>query len=171
MNDLQTLFSIIFGIYFAATVSAVGRFHPFDTSAIVAGDRRALLRLLLSLVALDVVPFAYFLAVLGVLDSHPHKLTENWSDALAVLFAGLAGFGFYRLFVAAVTTRRGADSGKWWFYTDVNDQIGDDLRRHLSRRKPPEDALELPTRTVALGGAAWLALCFGMFAIGLFISG
>ncbi len=62
MNPLSasTVFSVIFAIYFAGTVMASQRFQPFDTAAIVRGDLRALARLALAFIFLNVFPFWYF---------------------------------------------------------------------------------------------------------------
>ena len=166
VNELQTLFSIVYGIYFATTVSTSGRFHPFDTTAAIAGDRRAWARMGVALLFLDIVPFIYFLAVLDALASHSQAISQDWSDAFAVLFAGLGSFGLYRVFLAVVLIRRPKSSSKFLFYTAPPEVRDENLKKHLEAKELPSDTT-LPASKVFWGGILWLGLCIAAFAIGL----
>ena len=165
MNDYQTLFSIIFGIYFATSVATSGRFAPFDTSAALAGDWRALLRLLLALLLLNILPFSYFLWVLGCLDTESGSITSDLRHSFAILLASLGGFGFYRLFIGAVMLRRCKQRKLYFFYTDPADRISERLKRAAECRRPPEDAVVYGPWLNGMGGVLWLSICLLGFSL------
>lgn len=163
MNDLQALFTIVFGIYFATSVSASGKFYPFDSSAIVTGDRRAALRLLLSFVLLD--PFVYFMVVLRSLSSFSSiKVADAWLPTLGVLFAALGGFAFYRFFVAAMTLRRMGAQARFIFYSHP-DELRGSANKYASHREPPPDTIYVPPGHVFVGGLMWLVICISTFYV------
>ena len=161
--DLQTLFGIIYGIYFATTVATVGRFFPFDTSAAAAGDGRALARLVVSFILLNLLPFGYFILVLSLLQGRTETVASDFRSALGVFLASLAGFAIYRFYVAIITWRR-RDGTKCVFYSTPDDHPNNErLRDHAKERKPPADATILPRWAVAVGGIAWFLISFGLF--------
>jgi hypothetical protein len=163
MNDFQTLFSIIFGIYFATTVATAARFAPFDSTAAVAGDRRAIARLALAFLFLNVLPFVYFLGVLRLLEDHCGPVASKPATAAAVLLAALGGFGIYRVFIAFLMIRRGKMKDRFLFYSAPDDLPEGALREGAAYKQPPEDAIRYGVPPIAIGGLLWLALCIGGF--------
>ena len=163
MNDLQTLFTIVFGVYFATTVATASRFSPFDTTACFLGDKRALRRLLVSFALLDFLPFLYFLLILWILRHHDARRQDDWGAAVGVLFAGLGGFGIYRLFVAAVSMRRSGTS-VLEFYSTEQELANEAAKRYAQQRLSPDDAVAPPSAVLA-GGVAWLLVCMALFLI------
>ena len=56
MNDAQTVFTLLYGIYFAVTVTITAPFRGFETPAMYALDRRAWFRFVMSFLLLNVLP-------------------------------------------------------------------------------------------------------------------
>ena len=162
MNDLQTLFSVVFGIYFAATVGAVGRFQAFDTTAAAAGDWRALLRCGIAIVFLDVIPFFYFLGVLSLLGNETVPIRDAWVPGIGVLFAGLGGFGIYRVFIAVLLLKRPGASDRFVFYSEPEEMRREPAIGHAQRHKP-QNSTPGESRYVLTGGVVWLAICLALF--------
>jgi len=163
--DLQTLFAIIYGIYFATTVATVGKFYPFDTTAAAAGDGRALARLLVSFLFLNLHPFGYFMLVLSLIEGRTEPITGNLWSALGVFLASLGGFAIYRFYIAIITWHR-SDRAKYVFYSDPGDfPANQRLRDHAKERQLPAEATILPGWAIAAGGVAWFLLSFGLFWI------
>ena len=163
MNDLQTLFTAIFGIYFATTVATSGRFHPFDSTAVVTRDWRAFVRLLLAFAFLNGLPLIYFIWVLRSLATQCDPITASISQAFGILFAGLGGFGFYRLFCALVMIRRPRSQDHFCFYAHPDDFASHEKQAIAEFRQPPPDAASQPAWAIATGGVVWLAVCIMLF--------
>jgi hypothetical protein len=163
-NELQTLFGALFAIFFATTVSASGTFSPFDSSAVMAGDRRALKRFVIALLVLDVVPFFYFLAIWGCLSRALNRpLGDATLQAFGVLFAALAYFGFYRVFGALAYIRRNGPSSPYYFYSDESEI---ERFNYSPAAEPPG---KRRASHVLFGSVIWLALCLVLFAVLLWI--
>lgn len=163
MGNLQVLFIVLFGIYFATSVSTVGKFHPFDTTASAMRDWRALLRCVLALVLLDLLPFAYFIWVLTVIPADSADFVTDWRSALAVLFASLGVFGIYRLFVSVMMIRRRA-SDALFFYSLEDDWPRDSMRAEMAAVRIPDSPHPRPG-PVLLGAAIWLGLSVVLFLL------
>jgi len=97
MTNAQTVFTILYGLYFAAIVTLTGRLQPFDTPSIYKGNVRALFRLVISLILLDFIPVGYFVFVLNLLSKVANFRFNYWS-VLALLMFSVTGFGFYRIY-------------------------------------------------------------------------
>ncbi|MBA3017330.1 MAG: hypothetical protein KKH20_11620 [Proteobacteria bacterium] len=97
MNDPQTIFTILFGVYFATTVALTGKFQPFDTPAMWRRDGYAWFRFSVSFISLNILPLLYLTGVLKWLSDGSHFSTTFW-PMLALLMLSLAGFGFYRIY-------------------------------------------------------------------------
>jgi hypothetical protein len=163
VNDLQTLFTVIFGIYFATTVATTGKFHPFDTTAIIAGDKRAFSRLVISFVTLNLLPFFYFVLLLRELRGRPAKLETAWMQALGVFFAALAVFGFYRLFIASMLMRRKSDKHSFVFYSNPEDLSKDFAKVYAEHRQLPPEDRQMPAYPVLWSCVLWLDGCLLMY--------
>ena len=164
-NQLQTLFSILFGIFFATTAAASSRFSPFDSSAAVAGDRRALRRLLMSFLLLDAAPFAYFVGVLYFLAGDQRRLPEAVGPSIGVLFAALGAFGIFRIFGAVMFIRRKDDDPKsdettrrYVFYSR-EEELG---KIYSPVPKPPGIR---DSRHATIGAGIWMSVCVVVFAL------
>jgi len=163
MNELQTFFSIVFGIYFAATVSASGRFWLFDTTAVVGRDSRAMLRLLVGFVGLNIAPFLYFMFVLEVLSSSSKKLLDSPRQDFGVFLAGLAGAGIYRMVASLMAWRRKGTQGGYVFYSAPADLKVEWLEKRAELRQPPDDSQFSRWGYEFTGGLIWFAACAGIF--------
>ncbi|MCL4531197.1 MAG: hypothetical protein M1282_17545 [Chloroflexi bacterium] len=108
MNNAQTLFSFLFAIYFAVTIAYSGKFQPFDTPSIYAKDWRALLRLVVSFLWLNILPILYYVFVMNELSGITNFSFGFW-PILALLMFSLAGFGFYRIFFGMMLWKSGKD--------------------------------------------------------------
>jgi hypothetical protein len=97
MTDAQTVFTILYGLYFAAIVTLTGRFQPFDTPSMYKLKGRAWFRMFISLFLLDFLPLGYFVLVLNWLSKVKNFPINFWS-MLALLMLSLTGFGFYRIY-------------------------------------------------------------------------
>jgi len=164
MNDIQQLFAILFGIYFATTVGTSAKFYGFDSSAVSLGDFRALARLSATFVFLNFLPLVYFLLILHWLQSSTAKPVQ-FVPALGVLFASLGGFALYRFFVAVMALRYKNKDGKerHVFYSHPDDRTGV-LKAYLTCRQPPEEGV-VPASGVFLGGLIWLVVCLVTFCL------
>lgn len=89
---------VFYAILYGATLGSMGSFIPFPWGDI---DKKwNLLRVLLSLLILNVLPFLYFLGMFFLLESRPFYL-HDWSQrlfAFLVLLSALGIFAFYRLY-------------------------------------------------------------------------
>lgn len=162
MGNLQVLFIILFGIYFATTVSTTGKLYPFDTTAIAARDWFALMRCAVALLVLDIAPFAYFIWALRHIPNRTSDFVTDWRAGLGVLFASLATFGIYRLFLALMMIRRSGGK-KFFFYSEPDDWKDSELRFRLADGRFPDKATAPPFLTVLLGGAVWSIFCLAVF--------
>jgi hypothetical protein len=159
MNELQPFFTVVFGIYFAANVAAVGRFALFDTTATVAGDLRAFYRLLIGIFGFNLLQFLYFLFVLVHLGHDPRKVLEAPKALLGVFFAGIAGAGIYRMVVSLMSLHRPGSDDKYIFYSDAHDLTRDWLKLRSKTRSLPDDAKGVPWGFTFLGGILWFGVC------------
>lgn len=97
MNNAQTIFTLFYAIYFAATTTLTGKFHPFDTPSMYKLQFKAWLRFIVSFSLLNIAPLAYFVLVFGWLGNIEDFDIDFW-QMLVLLILSLAGFGFYRIF-------------------------------------------------------------------------
>jgi len=158
MNDVQALFGILFAVYFTVLISTAGRYHPFDTSAVFAGDRRALWRLGVAFLFLNLLPFMYFSVVLDLLERFSFEDSRSWAIVLGLLFATLADFASYRFFVSIVLLRRKNQADHFVFYSTRDDLRNQFAANAAEHRQPPQPT-SIPSRFVAYGGLAWFAGC------------
>jgi hypothetical protein len=112
MNTAQTVFTVFYGLYFAAIVTITGPFRGFDTPAMYGGERRAWLRFAFSFALLNLAPLAYFVIVFDWLGPLQNFQVTYWS-MVVLLILSLAGFGFYRIYFGVMLLRAG---GKYVFY-------------------------------------------------------
>ena len=96
MNDAQTVFTLFYGLYFAAIVSLTGPFRGFDTPAMYDGDWRAWVRFAFSFALLNLAPLGYFVVVFSWLGPLKAFQVTYW-PMVVLLILSLAGFGFYRM--------------------------------------------------------------------------
>ena len=88
----------------------------------MAGDEKAMCRLVIGTVFLNILPAIYYEAVVGMVqkcsllgagDVLPGGHMEGW---LLMVFFGTAGAGFYRIFAGVLSCR--LKSGRFVFYAD-----------------------------------------------------
>ena len=107
----EELFSGVFALYFAANIAAARDYNAFDTAAVMAGDDKALWRLLVGICFLNVIPTVYYVFMRHVIHALPLLGSGHvWScggfvDDLLVLCLGMAGAGFYRMFAGIMMCR------------------------------------------------------------------
>lgn len=102
MSEAQTLFSLLYALYFAATIPLTGRFQPFDTPSMFKMRSRAWFRFFVAFTILNFLPLAYFVFLFLRLSNLRSFGPGFWStlwDLSRLLVASLGGFGFYRIFV------------------------------------------------------------------------
>jgi len=128
----------------------------------MAGDLRAALRTLAGILFLDVLPFLYYLGVLSLLRDNPTRLAEAWTSGFGVLFAGLGGFGIYRVFAALLMVRRPSKPDRFLLYSHP-----DELRTKVSKEHAspygPDKVLPWESLPAFLGGVVWLGMCLAIF--------
>jgi len=115
LNTAQTMFTFLFGIYFATSITLTGKFQPFDTPSILNNPRenwRAAVRLLFSFVWLNILPVFYYVVILNCL-SRVTSFSFEFFSVLALLMFSLAGFGFYRMYFGFMLYKHGK---KFFFY-------------------------------------------------------
>lgn len=131
MNDAQTVFTLFYSLYFAATVSPTGPFQPFDTPAMYGGDGRAWVRFVISFLALNILPLVYFVRVFGWLGSLADFRVAFW-PMVALLILSLAGFGFYRIYFGIMLIKKGDD---FLFYGSAfPDRLKEELQQRSARQ-------------------------------------
>ena len=160
MNDQQTLFLILYGIYFATIVSTSGKYHTFDSSAVIAGDKRAALRFAISFLFLNAFPLLYLIFSLKVLRSSTVGLIDSWDIPLLVMIASLGGFALYRFFVGLMCIRR--NQNRFFFYSHL-DEVPAKISQYAESRQPPDDAKNMSAKYVFIGASLWLFL--SLFAL------
>ena len=112
MNTAQTVFTLFYGLYFAAIVTITGPFRGFDTPAMYGGEWRAWLRFAFSFALLNLAPLGYFVVVFDWLRPLENFQVTYWS-MVVLLILSLAGFGFYRLYFGVMLLRT---AGEYVFY-------------------------------------------------------
>jgi hypothetical protein len=115
LNMAQTMFTFLFGIYFATSITLAGKFQPFDTPSILLNPRknwRAAVRLLFSFVWLNMLPVLYYIVILNCL-SRVIGSPFEFCSVLALLMFSLAGFGFYRMYFGFMLCKHGKN---FFFY-------------------------------------------------------
>ena len=120
----EGLFSAVFALYFAANIAASRDYNAFDTAAIMAGDHKALWRFLIGTLFLNVVPALYYDYMVHIIHASPllggvcvWSRMSIWDDLL-MLFLGMAGGGFYRIFAGIMVCR--LKNGRFAFYARQN---------------------------------------------------
>jgi len=132
MNEAQTIFTLFYGLYFAATISITTAFRPFDTPAMYGGEWRAWARFVVSFVALNIVPLAYFVLVFSWLGSFAGFRVAFW-PMVALLLLSLAGFGFYRIYFGIMLVKRG--TGFVFYGSSLPPRLEKELRQRSERQR------------------------------------
>jgi hypothetical protein len=132
LTDAQTIFTILYGIYFAVTVTLTGKLQPFDTPSIYKGNRRALFRLVCSFLLLDVLPLGYLVLVLNGL-SKVTRFPFDFCSMLALLMFSLTGFGFYRIYFGLMLLKH---NNNYLFYgSQLPQSLEDELKQRNESQK------------------------------------
>lgn len=135
MNTAQTIFTLFYGLYFAATIPMSSMFRPFDTPAMYARDGRAWSRFAASFVLLNLAPLGYFVVVYGWL--RPITRFDGGSDltygAMVVLLVlSIAGFGFWRVYFGIMLLKC---CGRYVFYGDsLPQRLTEELTKRVERQ-------------------------------------
>ncbi len=114
MNNAQTIFTIFYGVYFAAAIPLTATLRPFDTPAMYYKDRYAWIRFGCSFLILNILPLAYFVIVFGRLSKFG-SFSVDFLSMVMLLILSLVGFGFYRLYFGVMLIRY---KGRYIFYGD-----------------------------------------------------
>lgn len=135
-NFYEELFSAVFALYFAANIAASRDYNAFDTAAIMAGDDKALWRILVGIGFLNIIPAAYWWYVVHMICVWPPLGPGHaWSwggieREMLTLFLGTAGAGFYRIFAGIMVCRK--ENGGFLLYAD---KVGVATRRKATLRR------------------------------------
>lgn len=129
MNEGQTIFTILYGVYSAIVFGLVSPLKPFDTPAMHHGDDTASKRFLYSFLIINVIPFGFFYYVYWFLGFYS-KFKLNLGASFGIFFFSLVIFGFYRIYWGIMLYRPG-NKGKYPFYGWV---IPKSLKEELEKR-------------------------------------
>ncbi len=144
MTDAQTIFTILYGLYFAITVTLTGKFQPFDTPSMYKCNARAWFRFVISFFLLNILPLLYLVLVLNWLTKVSKLQFDFWS-MLALLMLSLTGFGFYRIFFGVMLLKF---RGNFLFY---GEKLPLTLAEELGRR----DESHREWRAHVIPGVIW----------------
>lgn len=151
MNDAQTVFTLFYGLYFAATIPLTGVFRPFDTPAMYARDGRAWLRFFASFVLLNVFPLFYFVIVFSWLAT-VNMFKVGFLSMLSVFLLSLSGFGFYRIYFGIMLSRA---RNVYVFY-------GSQLPKRLDDELEQRGGCQRKVRAHLIPGFLWVAICMAV---------
>lgn len=100
-NELQEIFTIAFPIFFGLMLSFSGGIRAFDTTPVFKGNKKNIARFTISILILNVIPFAYFSVILV----YGLRLLGDVDFPKVIVTMGLAlgVFGFSRIYYAIVT--------------------------------------------------------------------
>jgi hypothetical protein len=104
VNDAQEVFTVFYGLYFAASMALARPMQPFDTAGMYRASGYAWLRFLTSFAVLNLLPLGYFVLVFNWLQA-VEPFRPNFSNLFMILVLSLAGFGFYRMYVGVMLCR------------------------------------------------------------------
>jgi len=147
MNTQQTIFTLFFSFYFAATIPITGILRPFDTAAMYHFELRSWIRFVVALLCLNILPLAYF--------THSYSKLALSQDAqvtflstLGLFFISLACFGFYRIFFGLMLIKSGAN---YLFY-------GSKLPARLKHELDNRSTSHWLARTHLVPGIIWVLI-------------
>lgn len=127
MNVSQTIFTIFYGIYFAAIVGLTGPLLPFDTPSMFKRQGKAWLRFIVSFFLLNIVPVGYFLLIYHWLDRLAF-MPITFFNILILLLLSLGGFAFYRVYWGLMFVKV---KGKLLFYhNDLPKGLTEKIKNH-----------------------------------------
>jgi hypothetical protein len=99
---------LFYAFFWAAALSVTGRYQPFDTPSAWSGESRAVKRLLVSLLILNVLPILWFLLLYNIIPND-----DRLASIVAAAFASLSVFAFHRILHACIASENMYQS----FYT------------------------------------------------------
>ena len=92
---------LFYAFFWAAALSVTSRYQPFDTPSVWARERRAFLRLLMSLIILNILPIIWFIILYRLIPDD-----NNLSSVAAAAVASLSVFAFHRILHAFIASER-----------------------------------------------------------------
>lgn len=152
MKDGQIIFTIFYGLYFAATLTLTRIFQPFDTPSMYKWKFVAWFRFLVSFLLLNILPLLYFVIVfcsLGKIDS----FNPGFWPMLALLMFSLAGFGFYRIYFGIMLIKYG---NKYLFY---GESLPEQLSMALEQRATSLSKAHKKWLAHLIPGIIWVIIC------------
>ncbi len=90
---------LFYAFFWAAALSVTGRYQPFDTPSAWSGDSRAIKRLIVSLVILNLLPILWFLFLYKIIPND-----DSLSSIMASAVASLSVFAFHRILHAFIAS-------------------------------------------------------------------
>lgn len=150
MNTAQTIFTIFYGVYFAAVVGLTGPLAPFDTPGMSKWKGKAWLRFIVAFLLINVVPLGYFMLVYSWLEALSSP-TITFGKLFILLLLSLSGFAFYRIYWGLMVWKK---NNKYIFYQGghLPNALTDKIDDHPSSEAAGEVLPNL------VPGVAWL-LC------------
>ena len=105
MNAEQQFFSVFYAVFFGVLISSLPP-KSFPTDKLLTNECwKALLRLILSVILINLFPALYYIAVYARLDSYSLSNANEWiaaGKAIVLPISALGIFAFNRLYFAAL---------------------------------------------------------------------
>ena len=92
---------LFYAFFWAAALSATSRYQPFDTPSAWSRDSRAVKRLLVSLLILNVLPILWFLLLYNIIPNY-----DRVTSIMAAAVASLSVFAFHRILHAFIASEK-----------------------------------------------------------------
>jgi len=134
VNNAQTIFTLFYGLYFAASIPLSGPLRPFDTASMYKLEWRSWVRFIAAFTVLNAFPLAYFILVFNRLGAITSFRVSFW-PMLSLLAMSLAGFGFYRIYYGLMLLKL---RGNFIFYgAALPQRLIDDLQQRGPNHSGP----------------------------------
>ena len=132
LNNVQTIFTILYGLYFAVVITLTRPFNPFDTPEMFYGNLTAWFRFVVSFISINIIPLFFFWLILNWLGKIG-DLDLSFYSILGLFFLSIIGFGFYRIYWGIMLLKR---QGKYIFYdTELPESVDKELKRRENSHK------------------------------------
>lgn len=134
MNEAQTIYTFFFALYYTHITSATVKLHPYDTPSMWLGNRKALLRFIVSNIILNLLPLLFFWWTIDTLvdtdfqvfntlckEKGVHiKYLDSFWNLVAIVFFSMIGQGFYRFYYGLMLCRNEQEQYRFYDFELYN---------------------------------------------------